>query len=130
MMPEASVRDDRTEQSTQTTTAERVAREWLALTDRGDAQQSWQQAASLFQRAVTPEQWARSLSTVREPLGALIERKLETAKPATELPGAPDGHYVVLTFQTSFVHKRSATETVTPMREDDGSWHVAGYYVR
>jgi hypothetical protein len=129
-MPDASAQNEGAKGSARTAEAERVAREWLALTDRGDAQQSWQHAASLFQRAVTPEQWARSLSIVREPLGDLVGRTVETAKAATELPGAPDGEYVVLTFNTSFAHKRAATETVTPMHESDGSWRVAGYYIR
>jgi hypothetical protein len=129
-MPEASAQSQERPQNPQAAEAERVAREWLALTDRGDAQQSWQHAASLFQRAVTPDQWARSLTVVREPLGALVGRTVQSAKPATELPGAPDGEYVVLTFQTSFAHKHSATETVTPMHESDGSWRVAGYYIR
>jgi hypothetical protein len=128
-MPETSSQGQRNERSAQAD-AERAAREWLAYTDRGDAEQSWQHAASLFQRAVTPEQWARSLSVAREPLGPLVGRTVETAKPATELPGAPDGEYVVLTFQSRFAHKRAATETVTPMHERDGTWRVAGYYIR
>lgn len=129
-MTEASGRNEQTTESKQTAEAERVAREWLALTDHDDAQASWRQASSLFRRTVTPEQWAQALSTVREPLGAVIGRTVEGAKPATELPGAPDGEYVVFTFHSSFAHKRSAIETVTPMHESDGSWRVAGYYIR
>jgi hypothetical protein len=111
-------------------TAERAALEWLALADRGDAAASWKAAASLFRAAVTPEQWKHALSLAREPLGALVSRHLDNAKPATELPGAPDGEYVVFQFTTSFEKKRTATETVTPMRDRDGEWRVSGYFVR
>ena len=52
------------------------------------------------------------------------------AKPATELPGAPDGEYVVFQFSTAFEHKRAAVETVTPMMDADGQWRVSGYFVR
>ena len=110
--------------------AERAALEWLALIDQGDANASWSATASLFQRAVTAEQWAQSLGVARAPLGAVISRRLQSAKSATELPGAPDGHYVVFQFDSSFEHKRTATETVTPMRDADGSWRVSGYFVR
>jgi len=47
----------------------------------------------------------------------------------TSLPGAPDGQYVVLRFETSFDNKAKAIETVTPML-DDGTWRVSGYYVQ
>ena len=48
----------------------------------------------------------------------------------TELPGAPDGEYVVFQFDTQFERKRAAVETVTPMRDPDGSWRVSGYFIR
>jgi len=46
------------------------------------------------------------------------------------VPGAPDGEYVVLRFETSFENKAKAIETVTPMREKDGTWRVSGYYIK
>ena len=33
------------------------------------------------------------------------------------MPGAPDGQYVVIQFETSFQNKKSAIKTVTPMFE-------------
>ena len=48
----------------------------------------------------------------------------------TELPGAPDGEYVVFQFDTQFERKRAAVETVTPMCDPDGSWRVSGYFIR
>jgi hypothetical protein len=46
------------------------------------------------------------------------------------LPGAPDGEYVVIQYQTAFQNKKSAIETVTPMLDKDGHWRVAGYYIK
>jgi hypothetical protein len=46
------------------------------------------------------------------------------------LPGAPDGQYVVIQFETSFENKHNAVETVTPMLEPNGQWRVSGYYIR
>jgi hypothetical protein len=110
--------------------AERAAREWLALIDAGNAPASWAVAASLFRDAVSEDQWARALTAARGPLGAVRARTLHAAHPATELPGAPDGQYVVFEFQTQFERKRAAVETVSPMRDKDGQWRVSGYYVR
>ncbi|HEY7233155.1 MAG TPA: DUF4019 domain-containing protein [Gemmatimonadaceae bacterium] len=110
--------------------AERAALQWLALTDEGDARESWAAAASLFRRAVSEEQWAAALDVARTPLGALISRRMESARSVHELPGAPDGDYVIFEFASQFAQKRSALETVTPMRDSDGQWRVSGYYIR
>jgi hypothetical protein len=36
----------------------------------------------------------------------------------------------VIQYESSFEHKASAIETVTPMLGDDGQWRVSGYYIR
>lgn len=110
--------------------AERAALEWLALADGADVAGTWAAAATLFQCAVSEEEWVRLLNAVRAPFGAVVARTLRTGRAATELPGAPDGEYVVLEFDTRFERKRGATETVTPMRDADGRWRVSGYYIR
>jgi hypothetical protein len=110
--------------------AEQAARDWLALIDAGNAAASWADAASIFRDVVSEDQWARALAAARGPLGPVRERTLQAAHPATELPGAPDGQYVVFEFHTQFEHKRAAVETVSPMRDHDGHWRVSGYYVR
>lgn len=110
--------------------AEQAAMDWLALADAGDASATWVAAASLFRDAVSEGDWARALTAAREPLGAVRTRTLHAAHPTTELPGAPDGQYVVFEFHTQFERKRAAVETVSPMRDADGEWRVSGYYVR
>ncbi len=67
---------------------------------------------------------------IRRPLGNVLTRELKGKAYVTELPGAPDGQYVVIQFNTAFENKRVAVETVTPMLEDDGSWRVAGYFIK
>jgi uncharacterized protein DUF4019 len=112
------------------TKAENAVRTWLAQADAGDTAGTWATASSLFRRSVPEDQWARSLNATRSPLGSVISRTLRDAHPARELPGAPDGEYVVFQFETRFEHKRSAVETVTPMKDQDGTWRVSGYYIR
>ena len=110
--------------------AEQAANEWLRLIDAGDARASWRAAATLFRSAVSEEQWSQALAAARIPLGRVITRTLKRAESATELPGAPDGQYVVIQFDTQFESKRAAIETVTPMLDADGQWRVSGYFVR
>jgi Protein of unknown function (DUF4019) len=72
----------------------------------------------------------RRLNGARKPLGKLVSRKLAKSQAAQSLPGAPDGNYVVMQFDTSFQNKKSAVETVTFMQEKDGKWKAAGYYIK
>jgi len=110
--------------------AQKSAEQWLALVDAGKFAESWKTAAGYFQAAVSQEQWEHSLGAVRKPLGDLVSRKLKSAKYAKSLPGAPDGEYVVLQFDTSFANKKTAIETVTPMLDKDGQWKVSGYFIK
>lgn len=103
---------------------------WLRMVDSGRYGESWMQAAELFKNAVTQQQWEQSLGAVRKPLGKVITRKVKMKNYTTSLPGAPDGEYVVIEFETSFENKKSSTETVTPMMDKDGKWRVSGYYIR
>jgi len=48
----------------------------------------------------------------------------------TEMPGAPDGQYVVMQFDTSFTNKKTAVETVTVGPKQDGQWKASGYYIK
>ena len=103
---------------------------WLALVDGGRYGESWDRSGTMFRTAVTREDWARQLGAVRSPLGAVSKRTVSHSQRASSLPGAPDGEYVVFSLDTSFAKKRSAVETVTVVREDDGEWRVVGYYIK
>jgi hypothetical protein len=106
------------------------AERWLGLVDQGKYTESWKEAAALFRNAINQGQWEQSLQAVRKPLGNLVSRKVKTKTYRTSLPGAPDGEYVVIEFDSSFEKKKSAVETVTPMMDKDGKWRVSGYYIK
>jgi hypothetical protein len=110
--------------------AESAARAWLALVDAGSYDESWSAASALFRQKVPKERWQSAASNARSPLGALKSRTLQSATFKSTLPGAPDGEYVIVQFASSFENKASAIETVTPMKDPDGTWRVSGYYVR
>lgn len=110
--------------------AEQSARDWLALTDGSQYAASWEQASSFFRAAVTQENWEGALRGARMPFGDLLSREVSSSTYATTLPGAPDGEYVVFEFNSAFANKAAAVETVTVMRDIDGDWRIAGYFVR
>ena len=117
-------------QESDTKAAQASTDAWLSLVDHQGYATSWDSAASGFRARITREQWQTAVQGAREPLGPLKSRTLKSATSTTTLPGAPDGQYVVFQFNTTFEHKSAATETVTAVREADGSWHVGGYFVK
>ena len=118
------------EQSEKEKVAIAGAEKWLSIVDEGKYGESWKEAAEYFRNAVKQDQWEQAVQAVRKPLGKLISRKVKSASYKTSLPGAPDGQYVVIEFETSFENKKSAIETVTPMMDKDGKWRVSGYYIK
>lgn len=105
-----------------------AAEEWLALVDREAYGESWERAAPYFRQAVPKGDWVQKSRGVREPLGPVLSREKRSARYATSLPGAPDGAYVVVQFDTRFQNKQRAVETVT-LAKDEG-WRATGYFVK
>ncbi len=112
-----------------TQAATKAAESWLLLADAGKHAESWTEGAAAFRAAVTQQQWLEAVNAARMPYGAVKSRKLAAATYTRKLPGAPDGEYVVIQYQTEFAAK-SGIETVVPMREADGSWKVSGYFIQ
>ena len=117
-------------QSGQTGPAEASASAWLSLIDTQNYGASWDQASRAFRARVSREQWSEAARGARTPFGELQKRTLKSATSATSLPGAPDGEYVVIQFNSAFEHKAAAVETVTMMHEADRAWRAVGYFVR
>lgn len=102
---------------------------WLKLVDGGKYADSWKEASSYFRSRVPEKTWVSMVQGVRAPLGSLVSRSQPNVSFAKTLPGAPDGNYALLQFQTSFKNKTSAVETLTVMADGD-QWRVAGYFIR
>lgn len=107
-----------------------AAEAWLVLVDQEKYSESWDEAAQLFKGAISKDKWAETIRTARTPFGKLLSRRLKSKQYAETLPGAPDGKYVVIQYETSFEKKKSAIETVTPMEDPDGAWRVSGYFIK
>jgi hypothetical protein len=110
--------------------AVKAAESWMTLVDSGKYAESWKAAASLFREKVTAAQWEDAVRSARGPLGPVESRKLVTAQYTRTLPGAPDGDYVVIRYETTFQKKKASVETVTPMKDKDGVWKVSGYFIQ
>ncbi len=126
LFPAGGVADD----SAAIDAAKKSAGTWLAEVDAGNYAEAWEQSAPVVQMAVNKPDWENALNVARGPLGALKSRKVKSAIFTETLPGAADGQYVVIQYESQFENKARAIETVTPALNKDGIWQVSGYYIK
>jgi hypothetical protein len=107
-----------------------ASKQWLSIVDKGQYGQSWDQAAGFFKANIKKKDFETKLKASRGQFGELVSRKLKSKQYTASMPGAPDGKYVVIQYETSFSGKKDATETITPMLDKDGQWKVSGYFIK
>jgi len=110
--------------------AVQAADTWLGLVDAEKYPEAYKGFSSFFKERMTEEKWTEQVKSARSIFGKVQTRKLKAATPATSLPGAPDGNYVVVQYDTTFEKKQAAVETVTMSLEKDNKWGVVGYYIK
>lgn len=103
---------------------------WLTLLDAGDYDGTWRAAAPDFREAITQASWSERASEARSPLEPFLDRVLVSVQFATLVPELGPGRYIVLQYLTAVAGDRSAVETLSLARQEDGSWQVVGYLVR
>jgi hypothetical protein len=110
--------------------AQKVAEAWVALADTGKYGEAWDASARLFRDAVPRAAFVQQAGAARDPLGKVVLRTLKSREYRTSLPGAPDGKYVVIQYQTAFANNKDTLETITPTLDADGTWRVSGYFIK
>ena len=106
------------------------AKFWLSKVDNGNYSESWNMAGEYFQNTIQEDRWFAAMKASRDPLGKVLFRKIKSTSYLTEIDGAPDGEYFIIEFDVSYTNKKTAIETVTPIKEKDGAWKVVGYYIK
>jgi len=106
--------------------AAQAADAWLALVDSGRYSESWQDASPSFKARTSREQWEKAMGEIREPLGKLRSRTRTLA----DYSKAPDGEHVLIQYDSRFERQPSAVETITSLRDQNGTWRVTGYFIK
>jgi hypothetical protein len=112
-------------------TVQRIAREWLVLADKVDAEATWKAAGARFQQAITAPKWAEQLAKARGTRGTVVQRAVAGTMFASSFPGLPPGgNYALVRFRTSFSNHPAGGEDVTLEMGPDSVWRVVGYVIR
>ena len=102
---------------------------WLKYLDNENYSAAWEKSSFLIKESIPLNDWINTISPARGFLGEVVERKFKSSLYKEQLPGAPDGRYVIIQFDVVFKNKANAVETITPVYED-GEWKVSGYYIK
>ena len=119
----------RADDEVDTLPAQDAARTWLVAVDAGAYGKSWDTSSEIFQKAIKRDDWEKTLVTARGQMGSAGARKTRLVQFTRNIPNVPEGEYVVIQYETAF-ENRAAIETVTPVKEKDGTWRVAGYFIK
>jgi hypothetical protein len=106
------------------------AEKWLLVVDGGKFSESWNQASESFRNRMTQAQCEQLLQIIRQPVGTVLSRKINSTKHITSPEGLPGGEYVHAEFETSFENKKSAIEVVILTMDKDAAWRVDSYYIK
>lgn len=98
--------------------------EFLNRLDEGRYREALEKPLSQIQMG-TEEYFKRTMNS-RASMGKVIMRTYLMASHLTEMPGMPDGEYLVMFYQTEFENKKKSTESVF-LKKDSGSWVVFSY---
>ena len=104
------------------------AKQWLLFIDGGDYAKGWVRAGSPFKAQVTAAVLQGKIAPVREPLGAILQRRLAKVTYSSTAPGLPDGKYAIVQYSSRFANKPVAGETVW-LDFEDSHWLVIGYLI-
>lgn len=108
--------------------AKAALEQWLELVDAGNVKGSLNATSEYFQERVDLENWQQAMELNRAPLGEVIRREPESASSRANIPGGPEGAYMVYKFKSVFDNKQESIETIT-MVQEQGDWRVIGYFI-
>lgn len=104
---------------------------WLMGIDEGNYAASYATSAAILRARFSEKTWDTMLARFRRPLGAVTSRSLKKYREVKAANGSPTAaDYRLMLFDTHFSNRRDAVETVTFIKDVDGSWRAAGYYIR
>ena len=102
---------------------------WIAIIDQELYAESWNQTSQKFKDAMDQQEWVEKLEMFRKPLGEIKSREELDRGFFESIPNHPGLSMMVIQFNSSFEHKETAVETVSVVRENDGPWQAAGYFI-
>jgi len=110
--------------------AKKAALAWLALADAGKFEETWVEAASMFQKKQTKAAWAKGLGGARPTMGKIITRTYLNHEIRTVLPELPPGKYITVRFNSVFEKHKDGAESVTLVKDGTRGFRMMSYFLK
>jgi len=110
--------------------ARKAALSWLALADAGKFEETWVEAASLFQKKQTKAAWAKGLGGARPTMGKIVTRTYLNHEIRTVLPELPPGKYITVRFNSVFENHKDGAESVTLVKDGTRGFRMMSYFLK
>ncbi|MEO8346949.1 MAG: DUF4019 domain-containing protein [Betaproteobacteria bacterium] len=107
-----------------------ASEKWLSLLDDAKLGPAWDVSSKILKSSVTRKEWIKGITAARKPFGKLKSRTPERFARSHSLPGAPDGDYSIIVFETVFANGKKAEEQLIWALEGGDLWRVSGYFIR
>jgi hypothetical protein len=107
-----------------------ISSSWLSKLDSGFYQQCYDETSQLLKNGIDKNQWLNNMVTYRKPLGIAEKRKEVNAFYESEIQNIGKGDFVIIQYASVYQQKLVVIETMTLIKEDDGSWKVFGYSLK
>lgn len=108
-----------------TTTA--LATRFVELVDEGKTAETWTSTGPILRSMTTQAEWEAVLKTMRQASAPLKGRALNAARFTKVIDGAPDGHYFVIFFDSTFGSEKFEEKVIYSWA--GGKWRVEGYFI-
>jgi hypothetical protein len=109
---------------------DKTAKAWLSKLDKGYFQQCYDETAQPLKSNLDKTQWLANMTSYRKPLGEADKRKEINMFYENQPQNAEAGDYVVAQYASVFQQKITVVESVTLIKDKDGSWKVFGYSMK
>ena len=110
--------------------AKKAALDWLALADAGKFEETWIEAASVFQKKQTKAAWATGLGGARPTMGKIVTRTYLNHEIRTILPELPPGKYITVRFNSVFEKHKDGAESVTLVKDGTRGFRMMSYFLK
>ena len=110
--------------------AKKAALDWLTLADAGKFEETWVEAASIFQKKQTKAAWATGLGGARPTMGKIVTRTYLNHEIRTILPELPPGKYITVRFNSVFEKHKDGAESVTLVKDGTRGYRMMSYFLK
>lgn len=108
-----------------TTTA--LANKFVKLVDQGKTAETWALTGPILRGMSTQPEWEAALKSMRKADAPLKARELTAALFTKVIEGAPDGHYFVVFFASTFGDSKYEEKVIYSLAK--GQWKIEGYFI-